>query len=125
MAKPERSWKDVVVEEVEGRDQNGRPVNVVNYGIPPEWDGEIRQGYRCPFDLQVFTSAFPERCPICALTPARQWFSPKQHQSLVYEQMSRGEQRYGPSDPDEGYDPELERWVPKGDSRILLPGKDF
>lgn len=115
--------KSGIVEQVPGVDQNGRPAAVVNWVVTPEEDEQIRQGYRCPFDMQVYRQAYPDECPICKLTSDRAWFSPKQHQSMVYEQMSRGEHRYGPSDPDEGYDPEFENWTRK--TGVLLPGRDF
>src|SRR5687768_16581475 len=90
-----------IVEEMPGEDSRGNPVRVVNWVVTPEEDEQIRQGYRCPFDMQVFTQAFPEECPICKLTPERQGFNPRLHQSAVYEQQHQGTHRYGPSDIDD------------------------
>lgn len=114
--------KSGIVEQVEGRDADGNPAPVVNWVVTPEEDEQIRQGYRCPFDMQVYREAFPDKCPICALTPERQWFRPREHQAWVYEQMSRGEQWYGPS-PIDDHDYEAETWQPK--TSVLLPGRDF
>lgn len=103
-------------------DENGKRHRVVNWVVTPEEDEQIRQGYRCPFDMQAFQEAFPDECPICKLTPARMWFSPKKHQSMVYEQQHIGSHKYGPSDHDD-YDYDTVDWQPK--TSVLLPGKDF
>jgi hypothetical protein len=109
------------LEEVQVVDQNGKSHRVINWVVTPEEDEQIKQGYRCPFDMQAFQEPFPEECPICAMTPARQWFSPKKHQSWVYEQQHLGHHPYGPSADD--YDYDAVDWQPK--TSVLLPGKDF
>lgn len=102
-------------------DGNGTPHRVINWVVTPEEDEQIRQGYRCPFDMQVFQEAFPDECPICALTPAREWFSPKLHQAQVYAEQHIGEHRYGESD--DGFDYDEDGWNPK--TSVLIPGRDF
>jgi hypothetical protein len=108
-----------IVEELPAIDQAGNVSRVVNFVVTPEEDEQIRQGYRCPFDMQVFREPFPDKCPICALTPEREWFSPKKHQIEVYEAGHQGEQQYGPT-PIEETDYEQELWKPS-DSRIWVP----
>jgi hypothetical protein len=90
--------------------------------VTPEEHEQIRQGYRCPFDMQVFREAFPQECVICSQTPARKWFSPKEHQSKVYESLCLGHHPYGPSDLND-YDYDTVDYQPK--TQVLLPGKDF
>ncbi len=111
-----------LLEETQVMDANGNVHRVINWVVTPEEDEQIRQGYRCPFDMQVFPEAFPDECVICAQTPSRAWFSPKKHQSQVYEQQHLGTHRYGPSDVDD-YDYDAVDFQPK--TSILLPGKDF
>ena len=113
-----------IVEELPAVDERGNSRPVVNWVVTPEEDEQIRQGYRCPFDMQVFREAFPESCVICELTPERAWFSPRLHQAQVYEAMHQGEQWYGPS-PIDDYDYEADDWETKTGSQILLPGRDF
>jgi len=114
--------KGELLEETQVIDENGNVKRVVNWVITPEEDEQIKQGYRCPFDMQAFREAFPDECPICKLTPSRQWFSPKLHQAEAYRRMHLGEHRYGPSEiNDTDYD--AVDWQPK--TSVLLPGKDF
>lgn len=111
-----------LLEETQVMDANGNTHRVINWVVTPEEDEQIRQGYRCPFDMQLFREAFPDECVICAQTPSRQWFSPKLHQAQAYEQMHLGEHRYGPSEiNDTDYD--AVDYQPK--TQVLLPGKDF
>jgi hypothetical protein len=114
--------KSELLEDTIVVDENGTRMRVTNWVVSPEEDEQIRQGYRCPFDMQVFPEAFPDECVICAQTPARQWFSPKLHQSDAYERMHLGEHRYGPSEIND-YDYDTVDWQPK--TQVLLPGKDF
>ncbi len=122
MPRIEAALKSGVVEETQVVDGNGTVRRVVNWVVTPEEDQQIREGYRCPFDMQVFREAFPESCPICALTPSREWFSPRKHQSEAYQMLSLGEHPYGPSDIDD-YDFERDDYHPK--TSVLLPGRDF
>jgi hypothetical protein len=114
--------KGELFEEIEVLDENGNVKRQINWVLTPEEDEQIRQGYRCPFDMQAFREAFPEECPICKLTPSRQWFSPRKHQSQVYEKLSLGEHPYGPSQVND-YDYDTVDYKPK--TQVLLPGKDF
>ena len=116
--------KSGIVEETQVVDAAGNMRRDALWVLTPEEDQQIRSGYRCPFDMQVFREAFPEECVICAQTPNRRWFSPRKHQAQVYARMVEGEQRWGPS-PLDDYDFEADEWKPSGGSQILLPGRDF
>lgn len=121
MSRIDPALQSGIVEETLVADGNGRKHRVVNWVVTPEERKQIEQGYRCPFDMQVFQEAFPEECPICAMTPARQWFSPRKHQADVFMQQFIGDHPYGPGADDFDYDREFHQ--PK--SSVLLPGKDF
>jgi hypothetical protein len=114
--------KSEFLEDTQVIDENGVTHRVVNWVVTPEEDDQIKQGYRCPFDMQAFPEAFPDECPICKLTPSREWFSPKKHQSMIYERMHLGTHKYGPTEVND-YDYDTVDWQPK--TSVLLPGKDF
>lgn len=124
MARIDAGLKSGIVEETHVVDAAGNTRRDALWVLTPEEDQQIRAGYRCPFDMQVFPEAFPESCVICEQTPSRQWFSPRKHQSQVYAKLNEGEQQWGPS-PIDDYDYDQVDWKPKGDSQILLPGRDF
>jgi len=121
MARIDAALKSGVVEETQVVDGNGQQHRVINWVVTPEENQQIREGYRCPFDMQVFQEAFPESCPICELTPSREWFSPRLHQAWVYEQQHLGSHPYGPGDDD--FDYEADGWKQK--TSVLIPGRDF
>lgn len=118
-----RQWNQPVVEETGDLERmpDGRWRPSVQFGLCEEDHGMIREGYKCPWCLEVFDSNDVDRCPICDLT--------KEQRDDYYQRTFMGPKRYGSQagsvqDRVDRLDEEAEEWRWARKKGLWLPGDD-
>lgn len=105
----------IAPEEVTVVTEEGKFARGINWQLSEEEFHQVESGYRCLNCMEPFSSAFPEKCPLCG-------FHVRAQQTFELQRQHQGEERYGYSPEYERLEEEREREAFKPRSGIWLPG---